>query len=61
MKTAETTGDDSILLKVWNRSGLEISYLRFDYYVGDEYRGLTASCPDEGEDFYRSPYFPERA
>ncbi len=59
MKTAETTGDDSILLKVWNRSGLEISYLRFDYYVGDEYRGLTASCPDEGEDFYRSTYFPE--
>ena len=59
MRTAETTGDDSILLKVWNLSGLEISYLRFDYYAGDEYRSLTASCPDEGEDFYRSSYFPE--
>ena len=59
MRTPETTGDDSILLKVWNRSGLEISYLRIAYYAGDECRGLTVSCPDEGEDFYRSPYSPE--
>ena len=30
MMASETTGDDSILLKVWNVSELDISYLRFD-------------------------------
>ena len=59
MREPETTEDDSILLKVWNLSYLNISYLRFDYYVGDEYRSMTASCPNEGEDFYCSPYTPE--
>ena len=58
MKQEEVTGDNSFLLKIWNQSGVEISYLRFDFYVGDEYRGLVASCPDEGEDFYRIPYEP---
>ena len=47
--------EDSFLLKVWDQSGLEMSYLRFDLYVGDEYRGLVCSCPNEGEDFYRMP------
>ena len=61
MRTDEETGDNSILLKIWNRSGLEFSYLRFDFYVGEEYRGLVASCPDEGEDFYRAPYEPGSA
>ena len=61
MRAEEETGDNSILLKIWNRSGLEFSYLRFDFYVGDEYRGMVASCPDEGEDFYRAPYEPESA
>ena len=61
MRAEEETGDNSILLKIWNGSGLEFSYLRFDFYVGDEYRGLAASCPDEGEDFYRAPYEPESA
>ena len=56
MLAEEETGDDSILLKIWDQSGLEITYLRFDLYVGDEYRGLVASCPDEGEDFYRVPF-----
>ncbi|MBR6029672.1 MAG: hypothetical protein IKP40_11370 [Clostridia bacterium] len=59
MRIPETTGDGSILLKVWNLSELEPAYLRFDYFVGDAYRGLTASCPDEGEDFCRSPFEPE--
>ena len=59
MRTAETTEDNSVMLKIWNLSELEISYLRFDYYVGDEYRSMTASCPNEGEDFYLSPYSPE--
>lgn len=60
MRIPETTGDDSILFKVWNLSMLQdIAYLRFDFYVGDEYRSMTASCPNEGEDFYRSPYTPE--
>ena len=52
---AEEAGEDSFLLKVWDRSGLEITYLRFDLYVGEEYRGMVCSCPDEGEDFYRAP------
>lgn len=56
MLAEEETGDDSILLKIWDQSGLGITYLRFDLYVGDEYRGLVASCPDEGEDFYRVPF-----
>ena len=57
--TADEPEGDSFLLKVWNRSGLDISYLRFDFYVGDQYIGLVASCPDEGEDFYRCPYTSE--
>ena len=48
-------GEDSFLLKIRDRSGLEMSYLRFDLYVGEEYRGLICSCPNEGEDFYRAP------
>ena len=59
MMIAEETGDDSFQLKIWNQSGLDISYLRFDFYVGGEYKALIASCPDEGEDFYRVPYEPE--
>ena len=51
----EEAGEDTFLLKVWNKSGLELSYLRFDLYVGEEYRGLICSCPNEGEDFYRAP------
>ena len=34
-------------------------YLRCDFFIGHEYRGLIASCPNEGEDFYRVPYTPE--
>ena len=52
---AEEAGEDTFLLKIWDKSGLEISYLRFDLYAGEEYRGLVCSCPDEGEDFYRCP------
>ena len=44
------------LLKIYDRSGIEkVSYLRTDYYVGDEYRGFCCSCPNEGEDFFRFP------
>ena len=43
----------SFLLKIWNQTGLEISYLRFDYFLGDEQQGYVLCCPDEGEDFYR--------
>ena len=44
------------LLKIYDRSGIEnLSYLRADYYVGNEKRGYICSCPDEGEDFYRFP------
>ena len=60
MRIPETTEDDSILFKIWNLSMLQnIAYLRFDFYVGDEYRALTASCPNEGEDFYCCPFTPE--
>ena len=52
---AEETEDGSFLLKIRDRSDLDLTYLRFDFYVGDEYRGCTVSCPDEGEDFYRAP------
>ena len=55
----EEAGEDTFLLKIWDQSGLKISYLRFDLYVGEEYRGLICSCPNEGEDFYRVPYTPE--
>ena len=40
---AEEPEENSFLLKVWNRSGMEISYLRFDFYIGDQIAGLTAS------------------
>ena len=53
--------EHSFLLKVRDRSGLEITYLRFDLYVGEEYRGMVCSCPDEGEDFYRCPAVFETA
>ena len=59
MRIPETTDDGSVQFKVWNLSNLGISYLRFDFYLGDEYAALTASCPNEGEDFYRSEYSPE--
>lgn len=52
---AEEENNDTTLLKIWDESGLEISYLRFDFYVGAEYRGFVCTCPDEGEDFYRCP------
>ena len=52
----EEAGDDSFLLKVHDQSGLEISYLRFDFYAGEQYMGYVCSSPDEGEDFYRCPY-----
>lgn len=44
------------LLKVYDRSGLaNVSYLRIDYYAGEEQLGFLCSCPDNGEDFYRFP------
>ena len=52
----EAAGGDSFLLKVHDQSGLEISYLRFDFYAGEQYMGYVCSTPDEGEDFYRCPY-----
>ena len=52
----EDAGDDTFLLKIYDRSGLDISYLRFDFYVEDQYRGYVCSSPNEGEDFYRCPY-----
>ena len=56
---AEEMEEGSFLSRVWNRSGVEISYLRCDFFIGHEYRGMIASCPNEGEDFYRVPYTPE--
>ena len=38
-----------------DESGLKISYLRFDIYIGENYTGLVCSSPNEGEDFYRFP------
>ena len=52
----EEAGGDSFLLKVHDQSSLEISYLRFDFYAGEQYMGYVCSSPDEGEDFYRCPY-----
>ena len=52
----EEMSDGSFLLRIWNRSGLEISYLRFDFYTGDFLSCMLASCPNEGEDFYRAEY-----
>ncbi len=55
--SAEEIKPDSFLLRIWDESGLEISYLRFDMYLGEnDYIGLVCSTPDEGEDFYRFPY-----
>ena len=56
---AEEMEEGSFLFRVWNRSGVEISYLRCDFFIGHEYRGLIASCPNEGEEFYRVPYTPD--
>ena len=55
----EDADTSSILLKIWNCSGLEISYLRFDIYRGNEPAAIVVSCPIDGEDFYRCPYTPE--
>ena len=55
----EVTGDKSVLLKIWDQSGLVFAYLRFDFYDGGEYRGCVISCPNEGEDYYRGPIDPE--
>ena len=52
----EEAGGDSFLLKVHDQSGLDISYLRFDFYAGEQYMGYVCSSADEGEDFYRCPY-----
>ena len=54
--SAETVNDGSFLLKIRDESGLDITYLRFDFYAGGEYRGYVCSTTDEGEDFYRCPY-----
>ena len=55
---AEETPGDGFLLKVWDESGLEISYLKFEIYAGGQLRSLVMSCPNEGEDFYRCEYAP---
>lgn len=52
----EEVDDNGFLFRIWDESGLEISYLRFDVYIGENYAGLMCSCPDEGEDFYRFPF-----
>jgi len=54
--SAEEVDNDSFLLRIWDESGLTVSYLRFDTYVGESYTGLVCSSPNEGEDFYRFPY-----
>lgn len=50
--------ENTFLLKVWDKSGVKISYLKFDFYAGDRLAGRVLSCPNEGEDFYRVPYSP---
>ena len=51
---AEPAGpEDSFLLRIWNQTDLEISYLRFDYFLGDMQQGYVLCCPNEGENFYR--------
>ena len=53
----EKVDPGSFLLRIWDQSGLKISYLRFDLYLGeDDYAGLVCSSPNEGEGFYRFPY-----
>ena len=54
--SAEEVDNNSFLLRIWDESGLTVSYLRFDTYVGESYTGLVCSSPNEGEDFYRLPY-----
>ena len=54
----EEAGENTFLLKVWNRSGEEFSYLRFAFFAGGRQTGYVLSCPNEGEDFYRVPYSP---
>ena len=53
VKAESTEPQDSFLLRVWNQTDLEISYLRFDYFLGDAQQGYVLCCPNEGEDFYR--------
>ena len=42
----EEAGEDSFLLKVWDRSGLEMSYLRFDLYGSNPYHPVD-SCEEK--------------
>ena len=52
----EEADENSFLLKIRDESGLPVSYLRFDVYIGGNYAGMVCSCPNEGEDFYRFPF-----
>ena len=54
----EAADENTFLVKVWNKSGEEISYLRFAFFAGDRQLGYVLSCPNEGEDFYRVPCSP---
>ena len=53
VKAEQTELQESFVMKVWDQTSLGISYLRFDYFLGDEQQGYVLCCPDAGEDFYR--------
>ena len=54
----QAADENTFLVKVWNKSGEEFSYLRFAFFVGDRQLGYVLSCPNKGEDFYRVPCSP---
>ena len=43
------------VIRLWNRTGKDCSYIRFSMWQGERMLGYVLSCPNEGEDFYRCP------
>ena len=46
---------DECVIRLWNRTGKDCSYIRFSMWQGEMMLGYVLSCPNEGEDFYRCP------
>ena len=46
---------DECVIRLWNRTGKDCSYIRFSMWHGEMLLGYVLSCPNEGEEFYRCP------
>ena len=50
---AEDSEQESFLMRIYNRSGIDCRYLRFDVIGDGELRTQIRCSPKEGEDFFR--------